>query len=577
MSRKKGSSTIDDNLMEIIETKLQEKTNTNIKCELLEKDIEHMKKYIELLAMQQSSMLKKMDSFMDSLLTRIMEESSKTIDRVLELENKVRVLTENIDNLEADINLEGPRDNLSTDSATTKNNTDSADPNDEPEFICDDCRELHGFNSPPHGMTVRIRGDEINPLQMLLLKQLDKMSHDEKKNTTQNGMNDDSDNEYDETKPIYDDTDIISDDDFQELNKKISNIDDIISLGIMKKKYDDEQIKKKNSESDTSDDELKKITKKGKKQKKRKNKNKITQSENIFETHSKKYSIDLNTICKLVEPLKKLKKMIGMQRVKDDIFDMIIYYLQGFEQSNNAMLHTVIEGPPGVGKTRLGKIIAQIYCALGVIPSNKFKYVRATDLIGDHVGVTKHMTQSVIDEADGGVLFIDEAYALSTDKKKDPYGQECLDTLNFNLSENKKKLIVIIAGYAEQLEKHFFSYNAGLKRRFPFRYKIESYTSVELRDIFIDKMKKFGWKLNKEVSYDELESFFKHHINNFQNFGGDVENFFKSCQFMHSRRVLGKHPLLRKKLTLIDLNSGLKKFIANKPKDDKFDCSHMYI
>jgi broad specificity polyphosphatase/5'/3'-nucleotidase SurE len=68
--------------------------------------------------------------------------------------------------------------------------------------------------------------------------------------------------------------------------------------------------------------------------------------------------------------------------------------------------------------------MAQIYCALGIIPSNKFKYVKATDMIGDHVGATKHMTQAVIDEADGGVLFIDEAYSLSTSETKDPYGKD---------------------------------------------------------------------------------------------------------------------------------------------------------
>jgi len=242
------------------------------------------------------------------------------------------------------------------------------------------------------------------------------------------------------------------------------------------------------------------------------------------------------------------------------------------------MLHSVIEGPPGVGKSKLGKILAKIYCALGVIPSSRFKYVKATDLIGDHVGATKHMTQNVIDEADGGVLFIDEAYALSSNDNKDPYGKKCIDTLNFNLSENKKKIIVIIAGYVDHLEKYFFSFNPGLNRRFPFRFKIEKYSYDELKEIFLDKIRRIKWKLNREITSDKLSRFFKEHYENFPNYGGDVENFFKSCQFAHAKRILGKHPGHRSKLTYDDLSRGLERFNSNKKAEDTgiHKYSHMY-
>jgi ATPases of the AAA+ class len=268
--------------------------------------------------------------------------------------------------------------------------------------------------------------------------------------------------------------------------------------------------------------------------------------------------------------------MVGMKKVKDDIFEMIIYYLQGFETKNKNMLHSVIEGPPGVGKTKLGKIIGGIYCALGIIPSNNFKYVKATDLIGDHVGATKHMTQTAIDEADGGVLFIDEAYALSSNDNKDPYGKECIDTLNFNLSENKRKLIVIIAGYSDHLDKYFFSFNPGLQRRFPFKFKIDKYSAHELKDIFVDKLRKCKWKLNKNITVEKLIDFFTTNKDEFPNFGGDIENLFKSCQFSHSRRMIDKNPKLRGILIMDDILSGLDKFKKNKRGDDKHKHLSMF-
>src|SRR5438093_1618571 len=83
---------------------------------------------------------------------------------------------------------------------------------------------------------------------------------------------------------------------------------------------------------------------------------------------------------------------------------------------------------------------------------NKFKLVKRTDLVGEYLGHTAHKTQRVIDDADGGVLFIDEAYSLGADDKRDSFSKECIDTLNQNLSENRSKFICIIAGYPDELE-----------------------------------------------------------------------------------------------------------------------------
>ena len=200
--------------------------------------------------------------------------------------------------------------------------------------------------------------------------------------------------------------------------------------------------------------------------------------------------------------------MIGMKSVKESIVEQILYYVQNFEHKNNNMLHTVIEGPPGVGKTELGKILSEIFSSMGAIKSNKFKVVRRTDLIGEYLGHTAQKTQNVINESSGGVLFIDEAYSLGNKDKRDSYAKECIDTLNQNLSENKGSMICIIAGYPNQLEECFFSFNSGLRRRFPFTHKIESYNNIEMSKIFINMVEKCYWNLDGNKN-DFLEKFLR--------------------------------------------------------------------
>ncbi len=226
------------------------------------------------------------------------------------------------------------------------------------------------------------------------------------------------------------------------------------------------------------------------------------------------------------------------------------------------------EGPPGVGKTELGKIIGKIYAKLGIVKSDKFKIVKRTDLIGEYLGHTAQKTQRVIDAANGGILFIDEAYSLGNNEKKDSFAKECIDTINQNLSENKNKFICIIAGYADELDKCFFAYNSGLKRRFPFRYNIDGYAHDELRDIFLKKLKDTKWKLSGELDMKKITKFFKNNMSDFPFYGGDVDNLITDIKFMHSRRVVGKHPKYRRKITHSDIKCGFKRFLNNKKRKE---------
>src|SRR4029078_8344221 len=127
---------------------------------------------------------------------------------------------------------------------------------------------------------------------------------------------------------------------------------------------------------------------------------------------------------------------------------------------------------------------SKVYKEMGVLSKGHFTLVTRSDLIAKYLGQTAIKTQEVINNCEGGVMFIDEAYALGHSEGRDSFSKECLDTLNQNLSE-KRDFLCIIAGYKDALEKCFFSMNDGLARRFNFRYDIESYTPEELMEIFL--------------------------------------------------------------------------------------------
>lgn len=277
----------------------------------------------------------------------------------------------------------------------------------------------------------------------------------------------------------------------------------------------------------------------------------------------------------LVSPMEDLKSIVGMHDVKKQIINQIIYSLQNLDKEKQ-MMHTIITGPPGVGKTMLGYILGKMYFKMGIIKNKKgqkfinpltgkkedfkFNIVRRSDLIGEYVGHTAIKTQKVINESLGGILFIDEAYSLGNEDKKDTYSKECIDTLNQNLSENKDKLLVIIAGYKDSLDKCFFSYNPGLKRRFSFRYNINDYTFEELSNIFRKKINDIDWKLDDNINETNFLNFFKNNHSNFKNYGGDMEFLLLCTKISHSLRIFGKHPSNRKKIILDDIFKGYDMF-----------------
>jgi chromosomal replication initiation ATPase DnaA len=225
-------------------------------------------------------------------------------------------------------------------------------------------------------------------------------------------------------------------------------------------------------------------------------------------------------------------------------------------------MHTVLYGPPGTGKTEVAKILGNIFCNLGILKSNTFKKVTRSDLVAGYLGQTAIKTREVIEAAIGGVLFIDEAYALGNTEKRDSFSKECIDTLCEALSDHKHELMVIIAGYEKELNDCFFSYNEGLSSRFTWRYKIENYDAVELRKIFEKIMKDNHWTFDSNERDAVKDEWFKSRVQYFKYFGRDIEVFFTKTKIAHSRRVFYLPETHRRKLTMKDLDAGFELFTA---------------
>jgi SpoVK/Ycf46/Vps4 family AAA+-type ATPase len=174
-------------------------------------------------------------------------------------------------------------------------------------------------------------------------------------------------------------------------------------------------------------------------------------------------------------------------------------------------------------------------------PTGIFKVAYRDDFVAGYLGQTATKTKKLLNSCIGGVLFIDEVYALAPrSNDRDSFSKEAIDTINAFLSEHKNDFCCIIAGYEDEVNNCFFAMNKGLERRFPWVHRIEEYTSKNLYDIFIKMVKDVGW----DVSFDEktMTGILEQNKKFFKNAGGDIETFLTKCKMFHSKRVfsLGK-------------------------------------
>jgi replication-associated recombination protein RarA len=277
-----------------------------------------------------------------------------------------------------------------------------------------------------------------------------------------------------------------------------------------------------------------------------------------------KFTIDHYKLRKIKKPLEKLNNIVGLDKLKEEIFNLISYLLVYHEKGD--LLHTVLQGPPGVGKTKVAEIMAELYAGLGYLKFGHIVKVKRNDLIGPFLGQTTDRTSKILDKAKGGVLFIDEAYQLGNSCDKDTYSKECLDALNQALTENKDEFICIIAGYEDALKDSFFSKNEGLERRFPYKFTLEKYTNKELKNIFSQMCKEKNWT-HENFELPETLTF----IDN----GGDMEKMFHFAKINHTRRVINQDNFKKKHLLQEDIEKTFEFFKDKKEKN--YNGEAMYL
>ena len=280
------------------------------------------------------------------------------------------------------------------------------------------------------------------------------------------------------------------------------------------------------------------------------------QTEKAGETDTSDLSED-----RIDEILGELNSLVGLDVVKEEIENLV--NLLRVQQMRKEMglsnagtsRHMVFYGNPGTGKTTVARLIAGIYGELGLLPTGQLVEVDRSGLVGGYVGQTAIKTKEVIDQAVGGVLFIDEAYTLTQNKGQNDFGPEAVETILKAMEDYRDELVVIVAGYTE-LMKDFLKTNPGLTSRFNYFIEFPDYTPEELVEILKLMCRKNEYSLSAEAEARALEIFTARCENKPDNFANarEVRNFLEKAMLKHAARVtkLPKEQRTREALTTLE-------------------------
>ncbi|MBQ7485574.1 MAG: AAA family ATPase [Oscillospiraceae bacterium] len=259
---------------------------------------------------------------------------------------------------------------------------------------------------------------------------------------------------------------------------------------------------------------------------------------------------------KLEDLLSELDSYIGLASVKEEVHNLInmvqVYKLRREHglPTTDMSLHMVFTGNPGTGKTMMARMMARIYRSLEILSKGQLVEVDRSGLVAGYVGQTALKTQKVIEKAMGGVLFVDEAYALNG-KSENDFGQEAIDTLLKAMEDHRDDLVVIVAGYTDLMDRFIHS-NPGLESRFNRFLEFADYTPDEMLKIFHMQCKKGCYQL-AEGTEELVRDYITEENGNPETFGNarGVRNIFESILVQQNNRLAAAETVTRDDLMTI--------------------------
>ena len=269
----------------------------------------------------------------------------------------------------------------------------------------------------------------------------------------------------------------------------------------------------------------------------------------------------------LEELLEELNGLVGLDKVKADVRSLMNFIKVANMRKRKGLkvptisYHLVFTGNPGTGKTTIARLVAQIYYKMGLLTKGQLVETDRSALVAGYLGQTAIKTQKVIQEALGGVLFIDEAYALAGEGE-DSYGKEAIETLLKGMEDHRDDLVVIVAGYDELMHK-FIDSNPGLRSRFNKFFQFPDYTGDELVKIFERFCDNNGYAISNEVTSMLTARFTKVYETREEHFGNAraVRNVFETAICNQANRIADKENVSDEELvvlTMADVQSALE-------------------
>ena len=267
------------------------------------------------------------------------------------------------------------------------------------------------------------------------------------------------------------------------------------------------------------------------------------------------------------DPYEELNSLIGLDDVKKEVEALSNYVKVQKARKEKGLktrhlsYHLVFTGNPDTGKTTVARIVARIYKDLGILKKGHLVETDRAGLVAGYVGQTAIKTNQLVDSALNGVLFVDEAYSLVPNNRSEDYGQEAIATLLKRMEDDRDSLVVIIAGYTDEMKK-FIDSNPGLKSRFTRYIHFPDYSADELMSIFELYMKKDEYQLTTEAKGYVLEAFRKIIAQNDRNFGNAryARNKFERAIQIQANRLSKIRKPTKDELSTLTLEDVQKAF-----------------